>query len=208
MGYARTSDLTSGNLGDYIIEFLPSDLIDETAPLIEAFSSMRQSPRLFVRTLGHVGGIITRGDMQKAPVRMWLFGLISLIEMQLLRIIREGYAGDTWKQYLSEKRLTSAHNLLAERQLRNEAIDLADCLQFCDKRDIVIKSEKLRTGIGLLSKTESKALLEDLEELRNNLAHAQDIITGQWPKIIDLAEQAELLLQRCEEVAISPEMAA
>lgn len=202
VGYVRKSDLADGNLDVHIINFLPDDLIDETDPLITAFSSLRKLPQLFVRTLGHVGGIVTRGDMQKAPVRMWLFGLISLIELQLLRLIREGYPGDTWKQYLSEGRLASAQKLLAERQRRNEAIDLADCLQFCDKRDIVLKSEKLRTSIGCLSKTESKAFLVGLEELRDNLAHSQDIITGQWPRTADLAQYAASLLQQCEEVTL------
>jgi hypothetical protein len=77
-------------------------------------------------------------------------------------------------------------------------LHLADCLQFCDKRDIVLKADKLYSQLGFESKESGERLLKELEDLRNDLAHAQDIITGRWPKIVDLAEEAEQLLQNCE----------
>lgn len=129
--------------------------------------------------LGQVGGIVTKGDLQKIPVRMWLFGLISLIEMQLLRIIRDYYPDDSWKQkpLISPDRLNKAEDQLKDRRRRNEAIDLADCLQFCDKRDIVLKSDDLCRLIGSDS-TATYELLKSLENLRNELVHSQDIIAG------------------------------
>lgn len=198
VGYAKKLDLMDGTLADHLIEFLPSDIVDDEAPLIDVFTAIRHSPQLFVQMLGRIGGIVTRGDLQKVPVRMWLFGLISLIEMQLLRIIRESYSDDSWQQILSPARLESTKNVLTDRQRRNEAIDLADCLQFSDKRDVVMESNERRTKLGFDSKQSCDNFFKDLEELRNNLAHAQDIITGYWPKIVDLAEKAERLLQQCE----------
>jgi hypothetical protein len=153
-----------------------------------------------VVVLGEVGGIVTRGDLQKAPVRMWLFGLISLIEMQLLRIIREFFQIDSWQPLISPKRLEKAKSLLEERQRRNEGIDLADCIQFADKRDIVLKNDKLRHLLEIKSKEEGKQLFENLENLRNDLAHAQDIITGNWPRIVELAKESEALLGKLEVV--------
>jgi hypothetical protein len=128
---------------------------------------------------------------------MWLFGLISLIEMQLLRIIRESYPGEEWKDLINHHRLSNTNKILSERQSNNTAIDLADCLQFCDKRDIVLKSNEIREKLGFNNKSE--IFLKGLEELRNNLCHAQDIITGNWPNIIDLAIEAENFLHKCEE---------
>jgi hypothetical protein len=81
--------------------------------------------------MGHVSGIITKGDLQKAPLRMWLFGLLSLIEMQLLRLIRTTYPDDTWTQLLSYGRLGKAQQFLEDRQRRNEAIDLAGLPSVC-----------------------------------------------------------------------------
>jgi hypothetical protein len=157
--------------------------------------------------MGEVSGIITKGDLQKAPMRMWLFGVLSLLEMQFLRLIRAVYPQDGWKGLLSEDRLAKAEQLLQERQGRNEAIDLADCLQFADKRSIVLKSEHLskhlRGTLSFPSKGKFEHFLKELEHLRNELAHAQDIITGRWPKLVELAEGAERLLAACE--ALEPE---
>lgn len=202
IGYAEREDMNGGLLADHIRSFSDSHLIDETEPLVEAFILMRESPRLFVRVLGRVGGIVTRGDLQKAPVRMWLFGLTTLVEMQMLRIIRESYPDESWKNHLNEKRLESARQILSERHGRNEAIDLLDCLQFCDKRDIILKNSELREAVGLDSAKSGKRFLDHLERLRNSLAHAQDIVGGNWPGIVDLAEKTELLLHNCERYCV------
>lgn len=136
--------------------------------------------------------------MQKAPVRMLLFGLVTLLEMHLLRLIRIYYPNDSWQEFLSDGRLEQAKKLLSERHARNEAIDLADCLQFCDKRDLILRRSDIQKSVGLESK-KSGELLESAEKLRNKLAHAQDIVTGSsWPEIIDLAKEIEVLLERCE----------
>ncbi len=35
-------------------------------------------------------------------------------------------------------------------------------------------------------------------DLRNALAHGQDILLGLWPEIIDIVEKAERILDQCE----------
>src|SRR3990172_4162054 len=187
-GYVRREDLSledGDKVGDHLVTFEPNEMLSETTPLVNVFEVLRNSPRAFVLIFGQVGGIVTKGDLQKAPVRMWLFGLISLIEMQLLRIIRDYYPDGSWKPLISSKdRLANAETLLADRR-RNEAIDLADCLQFCDKCDIVLKSVELRHLIGFNSKASGNRILKSLEKLRNDLAHSQPIKTGNWTEIMD-----------------------
>ena len=81
---------------------------------------------------------------------MWLFELISLIEMQFLRLIRDGWPVESWikPEMISPDRLEKAREMLAERQRRNEAFDLTDCLQFGDKTTIVLKNKRLRVALG------------------------------------------------------------
>ena len=85
-----------------------------------------------------------------------------------------------------------------DRKHRNEAIDLADCLQCADKRIIVLKSDSLRHALGFPSKGKGEELLKALEHLRDELAHAQDILTGRWPQLVEFAQRAEELLAACE----------
>ncbi len=201
-GYAKRDDLSledGDQVGIHLVRFKPEDMISESTPLLYVFEALRNSPRVFILILGRVGGILTKGDLQKIPVRMWLFGLISLIEMQLLRIIRNYYPDDSWKPLISLRQITAAEALLADRQRKNEAIDLADCLQFCDKRDIVLKSDELCRLIELDVKMLEKQL-KFLGNLRNELAHSQDIITGNWLGIVDLVAGAEKILHRFEKV--------
>jgi hypothetical protein len=99
MGWSQVKHggLTSsgGNLADHLVPFEPAELVPETTLILNALQTVQQHFRAFVVILGHIGGIATRGDVQKVLVRMWIFGVISLIEMQLLRIIRDHYLGDS-----------------------------------------------------------------------------------------------------------------
>lgn len=208
-GYVEQSSLETGRCGDYQCTFSPSELIAESTPLIDLLPILRDSPRVFVLDRNRISGIVTRGDLQKAPVRMLLFGLLTLLEMQLLRLIRIYYPQDSWQKLLKEDRLKSAKERLAKRQARNEAIDLADCLQFCDKRVIILKTSEIRERIGLKSKKYGECLLKSAEDLRNKLAHAQDVVTGSsWPTVIDLAKDIEAILKKCEEIKIDGQAAS
>lgn len=131
-----------------------------------------------------------------------VFGIVSLLEMQMLRIVREAYPCETWKELLKEKRIEAAVRILELRKKSNEEIDLADCLQFCDKRDIILGNKQILEALNLGSKGESKKFFTELEELRNNLAHSQDIkIEKDWRKTLGLAKSAEDLLNKFESIS-------
>jgi len=205
IGFARKTDLVKGVLVDHVIEFDGRNQLPDRTSLLDVFKLIRECQQVFVVFKDQVVGIITRGDLQKAPVRMWLFGVISLLEMNFLRLIRLKYCGDSWRSLLKEKRIEDAQKILEDRKRKNEAIDLADCLQFCDKGDIILKTQELTAALGFSSNNSAEKLLGNLESLRNELAHSQDIITENWPEVVELAEAAEELLIKCEEAAITDE---
>jgi hypothetical protein len=205
MGYVHRADLRDGTLEQYVRPFDEQLLLDDWSPLLAVLELLARFLQVFVVVMGEVSGIIMKGDLQKAPLRMWLFGVLSLLEMQFLRLIRTAYPQDSWKGLISEERLAMAERLLLDRKHRNEAIDLADCLQFTDKRTIVLRSDSLRNALGFSSKGKGEELLKALEHLRDELAHAQDIVTGRWPQLVEFAQKAEELLAACE--ALEPEAA-
>ena len=89
--------------------------------------------------------MVTRDDLQKPPVRMWLFGMVTMIELRYTRLI----AGTVprvrvWREFLSEGRLKKAEELMAERSRRNRSVGLLDCLQLSDKGQIVARNESIR----------------------------------------------------------------
>ena len=198
IGYINRSDLSGGTVGDHRVDFTQDDVLAASTPLVDVLKQIRGSERAFVEVLGHVGGIITRGDLQKMPVRLWLFGLISLLEMQMLRVIREHFSGEQWADLLTPNRIEAARRLFEKRQADKLEIDLADCLQLCDKKNIFAATPALLESAGFDSKSSFRSTLEKIEKLRNNLAHSQDILGEEWVKLVDLAERVEALLANLE----------
>ncbi len=198
LGYVTRADLTRGTCGAHMQVLDPRVLIADSTPLLTALKKLAQQPRLFVMQGDHVGAIVCKGDVQKIPVRLWLFGIISLLEMHLLRVIKLRHA-ETWQEYLAPERLAAAQALYRTRVARGVDIDLPDCLQFCDKRDIVMQSAPLRHELPITSKRRTTTLLMRAEAIRNDIAHAQSI-TNYWPDVVGVAADIIALLQQCERI--------
>ena len=217
VGYAIRTRLTEGTLGDHLIPFREEDVVQANAPLLDALETLKSpdSPddshltqRVFVATWDKVGGIVTFGDLQKAPVRMWLFGLITLTEMQMLRIIRANYPDNCWQEVLRGPRIEYAKGILEDRRRRNEGADLADCLQFCDKRELIVRDQALRQRLGATSRGQLETHLKELERLRDDLAHAQDILAARRDTLLPLARKTTDMLLRWEDIRVGDIRAA
>ncbi|NQU23285.1 MAG: hypothetical protein HQ567_18555 [Candidatus Nealsonbacteria bacterium] len=190
-GYVNKEELDDGACGDAMRRFEEGEVLAESVCLPTLVGLLNTAPRVFVTSLGRVGGIATRSDLLKPPVRMWLFGMITIIEMGLARAIEGRFPDEGWKALLSAGRLEKAETLLAERKRRNQELDLLDCLQFSDKGLITLKDETLRGQIGYASRNRGEQAIKGLEALRNNLAHAQDIIACDFDTIVRLTENLD-----------------
>ena len=156
---------------------------------------LKNYPQLFVSTLGNVGGLVSRSDLQKPPARMWLFGMVTLIEMRLGHMIKLFCPNDGWREFLSAGRTEKAEALLEERIRRGQQnLQVLDCLQWSDKVTIIARNAKLRELTQFESRTKFEETGKLLEKLRNNLAHAQDIISGDWEMIVTLSENLDDVL--------------
>jgi hypothetical protein len=198
-GYVERGSLEEGICGAYLRPLESATIVEDTAPLLNVLSAIAGARYLLVLMLGEVGGIITPADMQKAPVRMWLFGMVTLIEMRFAQLIELHSSAESWKQYLSAGRLQKAQDLLSERSRRNRPsggqepaagrpLRLLDCLQFADKGQIVARNEELRKLTVFSSRRQAEQSTRRLEQLRNNLAHAQEIPAADWEIIVQLCE--------------------
>jgi hypothetical protein len=100
------------------------------------------------------------------------------------------------------ERLSAAERVRVERQARNPAVSAFECLQFCDKRDLLVRIDERRESLNLGSKTRAVQLLKDAEELRNSLAHSQlELASGtSWSAVIDLVLSIEELLRRSDDL--------
>ena len=188
VGFIENSAFSGDDCGHSLRPLVDATVRDSTASLFTVIQDLKQRPFQFINVLGTIGGIVTLADMQKPPVRMWLFGMLTLIEVRFAELIEQHCPGDSWKQFLSEARLQKAEILLAERKRRNQKLELLDCMQFSDKGQIVARNEGIRNLTVFPSRRQAEETIKQLEQLRNNLAHSQDILATDWDTIIRLCE--------------------
>lgn len=199
-GYVERQNLGDGACGDRLESFDETSVISAAAPLAEVVLRLCRTPRLFVRNMGAVGGIVTTSDLQKPPVRMWLFGMVTLVEMRMGRLVEQLCEGESWRQFLSEGRLEKAAALLEERRRRSQNLSLLDCLQFSDKGQIIARSEAIRSLTRFTSRRQVEEMCKALENLRNNLAHSQDILACDWETIVMLSKELDGVISGTQQV--------
>lgn len=201
MGYVekKSIDGTASSLS--YRHFNEDELIGEEEPFISVLPILKKWQKVFVCThRRNVVAIVTQSDLQKAPMRLFLFGLVTLLETQMLRIVTLSYSEEECKNTLNERRRELALDLQRERKKRNEDLGFFDCLQLSDKRDLILKRHNLAAQLEV--PVNGDEFFKKIEDLRNKLAHSQDLVRGtSWPDIIDCAERIERLLVRCEEFA-------
>jgi hypothetical protein len=164
-------------------------VVDMDASLADVIHVLTLFDVCFVALEGDVAGLVGREDIEKPVVRMWLFGMIMLVEMVAVELIRKHWPGGEWSLLLGAARLEKARQLQTERQRRKLAADLIDCLQFSDKISIVLQDRVFFDQTGFESMRAAKRVLKELETLRNNLAHGQEISRHDWPAIVRLTRR-------------------
>jgi hypothetical protein len=195
-GCVRREDLTSGTCGDHLLPFAADQVVYADAPLSRVIDTLVRHDHCFVSVLGAVGAVIGREDLQKPPVRMWLFGMVTILEMFWVRAIDEFYPEGSWEGELTPARLGKAKELYEERRKRGQHPKLLDCLQLSDKARVLLKHPGAREEFGFETAREGKRAIKALESLRNNLAHAQDIVSHDWEAITLIAGRVNKIVTR------------
>ncbi|MEN8176587.1 MAG: HD domain-containing protein [Pseudomonadota bacterium] len=192
-GFIRLDDLRGG--GDDLRRraFGSDQVLSADASLSDVIHVLTRYEYCFVTLLGSPDAVITRAEIQKPVARMWLFGMITMIEINLAERIRVTWPDGSWHRLLSAARLRKTEELFEERRRRNQHTDLVDCLQLSDKAQVLMRSDEQLLEFGFASRSAARRAIKELESLRNNLAHAQDIVTHDWPQIARMTRRIELM---------------
>jgi len=166
-------------------------IIDGRAPISVMVHVLTRHAQAFVATSDRITGVLAREDLEKPIGRMWLFGIVTLVEFDFIRRIRARWPDDSWTVLLSAGRLDKARELQAERVRRGHDADLLDCLQLADKGAILIHDPEVLRDWGYVSKKSAKAALQDIQSLRNHLAHSQAIVAHHWHQIAGLSRRLD-----------------
>ncbi|MFV2005749.1 MAG: bifunctional (p)ppGpp synthetase/guanosine-3',5'-bis(diphosphate) 3'-pyrophosphohydrolase, partial [Gammaproteobacteria bacterium] len=188
---ARYDDLVGHNCRENMREFRQGQVVSVDSPFSDVIHVLTLQEYGFISVLGEIAGAFSREDLNKPVFRMWLFGIITFVEMDANKAISLFFPDESWQSALTEDRLQRAKELQAERLRRGQHCSLLDCLQLSDKGKIIISKDETMATLGLDSRRQAKKTIREMESLRNNLAHAQDIVTYDWGQIVRLTRRLE-----------------
>ena len=199
VGYVRRQDLEYDSIEKYMVEFDIDNVISDSTPIAELLELLTKNGHMFILTKNKISGIVAKADINKPIVRIYLFGIISLFELHLNYWIVRHYGIEGWQSLVGNNRLATAQNLFRERQGQNLELTLLECLQLCDKREILRQTDQFRKTFGY-SKNKFESLLKDIEKIRNEIAHSQSSIIANlaWQDFVSRIDEVKSFLSQSE----------
>jgi hypothetical protein len=163
-------------------ELTAEDWMDADTPLLKAFRLLIERRRYFIKDEdGNPAYIVTRTDLDKIPMRIGFFGLISLLETHLKDLIRKQLP--YWEESITANRLGQARELYDWKKARGEEIDMIQCLQFGDLGSVFSKKQRFRKFEPDFSRDNWVDMMNNIGRLRDALAHSQSHLGFTWEEI-------------------------
>ena len=201
IAYAEKKDLNGRMIVDSIKKFDLNLIITDSTPISKLPSLLAHHGFVFVMQVDKIVGIVTISDINKPVFRIYLFGIISLFEMHLNYWIDKQYPENSWNSLITEQRLINAKKIFDSNKDINQDLTLRDCLQICDKREVLKKTPEFISNFNF-SKNEFDRFLKIVEKIRNELAHSQNSIISNvgWNSFIEKISLIEKFLIESEHI--------
>jgi CBS domain-containing protein len=195
VGYVETDTLVDNAVSVHTKKITIDQVISDSTPLAQLLNIFREREFAYVNHGSKIVGIITKADINKPPVRVYLFGTLSLFEMHVNTWIKHFYPNDSWFIEIKDVRIDKAKEVYEKRKGKNQDLTLLDCIQLADKREILSKSLDFLKQFGF-DKKSFVELLKRAEKIRNELVHSQDSIISnlEWSAFVDVLDHVECFL--------------
>ncbi|TPL19437.1 hypothetical protein FJ952_11085 [Mesorhizobium sp. B2-4-10] len=221
--------LQGGDGSDHIVGIIRLDHYFETSapavPVSEAYQPLHESYligadasilsfvreadtrpfRLLISDQGIVG-LVSLSDLQKLPVRAALFSLVTGLEITMTEAIQTADpGGKDWINCISAERQVDLQKRIREAKQKGGIVTELLFTQFCEKRDILIKLLFRKETIPRRKELARK--FRRIEELRNDLAHANDYAVDNQSAgdvcatVRDILDMRQLIAQRVGEIS-------
>jgi len=197
IGFVESSALSCGDVRDHLHDLSEVSVIPQATDVVAVLGLLLDRPFVYVEGDAGVEAILTWADINKPMVRIYIFGLISLLEMHLSFWIFKEFSDVEWEKMLAGGRVEAAEGVQKIRRAVGQELRLIQCLQLCDKRDLVLHSGKLMGLFGLSSRRAGERFFRSVETLRNSLAHSQyDLVSDNaWVDLLSLVGQIQRVVE-------------
>ena len=145
-------------------------LLAADASILEFVRRADRHPCQLIVRGDRITGLVTLSDLQRLPVRMTLFALLTGFEMTLIEAIKRRFPEDEeWLSHLPTTRQCKVKKAIQKAKSKDNFVHGLYATNFFDKQLIVQRftcfeygGERLETELG------------DIRRLRNQIAHADN----------------------------------
>jgi len=204
LGYIDSKGKLSGVCGDknHVHPFDPGSLVTDAMPLAEAGFLVARRRRIFILERNKVTSIATRADLQKAPVRMMIFGIITVLEMHLTDVLRREWPGEEWREYelFTPKQVKAIQDAFRQAKKRNDEIDIFGCMNLYHKCLLACATDNVVESLRTMGFDNLESELAAIRTLRNAVAHGTSLVASNrsWNKVLRTAVTAQHIAQALE----------
>ena len=173
-----------------------SNLIGAEASILDFLKEVDSKPFRLVVSGGGIDGLVAWSDLQKLPVRVALFSLITGLELIMSKAIRNKYPnGDGWLEHLSSERRSKLEASIRQRRSNDSDIHPLLETELSDKAAILRKMDAFQGRPKAV-----KRILGKIVDLRNSVAHAKDYLRDR-ESASKLSKKVKGLFELHEEIA-------
>jgi hypothetical protein len=163
-------EVPAGTVGDYMGPLSEGNVIGAETGILTFVKSADSQPCRLLVTAERIEGLVSISDLQQLPVRAALFALITHAEMTMADVIRREFNNSGgWVHRIPEKPRANFEKRLEKAKKANNQVDPLHMTLFPDKISIIFASPYFADR-----KESFKSDLTELQNLRNNLAHANE----------------------------------
>lgn len=170
----EAGELYEQTVGDAMRPLGEEYLIGADASILAFIRDADHHPFRLVVSGNEISGLVTVSDLQRLPVRGALFAMVTQLEMTMAEVIRRGFAEPAeWITELSPERAGKMRQTIEAARTEDTLVDPLLFTQFGDKVSLINRCWPFPKG-GASSKTRFQKEMKDIQQLRDNLAHAND----------------------------------
>lgn len=179
VGFIHEDDVTVDDEGDTLKEYLTpltiEYLMSGDAPFADVLAALIEKPVYFLGGHSRITGILTRADLNTAPVRIYLFDRITYLEEHLRELILKN--APNWKETpVTVDEIDDIEDRYADAQAANVELDEIHYAQFSTLNTIVSNVEACWQTCDFSTKGQAESRLHEIKELRNDVAHANLLV--------------------------------
>lgn len=151
-------------------------LVSHDTSIRRLLPMLAQRPFFFTLRHNRIEGIVELSDIDKPPTRLFLFAHIAELESRMASLIEQHHADDSWLELVSPARRKKINDLFQRKRSRDFQTTRLNCTQLCDKRDVMLDSPVLRKRLTGTSKSQWNDRFMAIQDLRDNIAHAEYLL--------------------------------